>query len=1098
MKKVYSLLIIGAFLSFVQVVSAQGLVQQTITWPNVILQNLDESGIVHLKTTDVVYLPMYTNEGQELYYEKAATTGAYKMIDWDATTKLMSLKSTRGKVVTLNVSAVGNDNFEAFETTLSLTVSPTLYAITAIQQVSVHLNMPKDKPTVVATFEDEKGNPIIVEGTWIDNTYLGQTVTSSEDICYENLVFQTSTLYEAMPDVGITLPLPKTCVTPDSKQVIRWNPQTTIKATKKIELPQLTDVGLPVSYSFVTNDGVAHFNSVYEVGFDKAGEVTIEANAAGNEIFEAADPVIRTFTVVKTNIISAFPTTTVYEIERHQSLSTIGLVHGTAIDEDGTTLTDGTWMFANPAIQPTYSGYYDVVYTPANTNIYNTYTTKVYVVVVEKKQILTWEPTEYLRTIDGPILLNATSNAVDAVIVYTATPSTGIVELSETEATILTSGNVTITANSAAIGEYAAAEPIECTFTIRKTNLTATLDETSFTLSAGSDLSSIALKGSVVDEEGTSVDGSFAFAPDAVAPAAGSASTYDVIFTPSTHVAWYNECVVSVTVTSTGLEQSLTWPLNSWIYAADKKVLPSITTVGGQPLTYIVDKPEIATVDAVTKSLDISKSGTIKITVSAPAGDGYCEFSATYNLRIDLTPYYLRSELRGTDIYLGQRWNESTLSAVVENALGEVIHVDWGFVDEVAAARPTTTVGDNQEIAVYAIPENAFLYKSMPEEDDDFYWYGFALINVLSNSSSWLVVTPSSGVTTAEGNYRCLLYTNINGNYANLDLSGQTVIIADKQYYLVSVQGNSWLHFTAPFNITNAYSIVVGDQGAFCDYLRTEIAENASADLLSIIDAYDGAKRTKIAAGSSGHYLLYEGGDTWLPDGENYKADWNKVTSMSQTKTHAMLYPNAWWNGKLVLLEGVGSQTLETTITKPIHSNGVVLSGNYTLADYTIQPDDDIWVYMTEATIGGTTYTNSYVDPTLTTPQITTVAPSQAFIYRPSAAKTQSAPRKAASADGTTMRAVGMTRDGVIIWKEVANTPTALPDVNGGAILMVTPDMAGFSLLSSITQDVAVYSVAGELVYQSVLPAAEQVHVSTVSGVYIVRTPNDVVKVVVR
>lgn len=81
---------------------------------------------------------------------------------------------------------------------------------------------------------------------------------------------------------------------PKKDQSITWNPELTLLSNATIEGASASS-GLPVKYTFAEEDIVTLVDGVLTAQTD--GVVTITASQAGNEIYNPAEPVVKTFTI---------------------------------------------------------------------------------------------------------------------------------------------------------------------------------------------------------------------------------------------------------------------------------------------------------------------------------------------------------------------------------------------------------------------------------------------------------------------------------------------------------------------------------------------------------------------------------------------------------------------------------------------------------------------------------------------------------------------------------------------------------------------------------------------------------------------------------
>ena len=200
---------------------------------------------------------------------------------------------------------------------------------------------------------------------------------------------------------------------------------------------------------------------------------------------------------------------------------------------------------------PTSSGVFDgnLVISDARANL--NCIIRVHADVQKAEQILTWNPETDLLTTET-LSLNATTNAVENglanVITYTSSDES-VVSISDGVATIVKEGSVKITASQNGSSNFAAANPLERTFTITAETLTLTAPTTS-AITYGNALNNSALSGGFAeDSKGNIVEGTFSWQDGALVPNAGEEQMFAVVFTPNEHPTWYQQASVNVPIT---------------------------------------------------------------------------------------------------------------------------------------------------------------------------------------------------------------------------------------------------------------------------------------------------------------------------------------------------------------------------------------------------------------------------------------------------------------------------------------------------------------------------------------------------------------------
>ena len=123
---------------------------------------------------------------------------------------------------------------------------------------------------------------------------------------------------------------------PKKDQTITWNPELTLLSNATIEGASASS-GLPVKYTFAEEGIVAIVDGVLTA--QKDGVVTITASQAGNEIYNPAEPVVKTFTIHPAVTEYAYSVTVcegeVYTDDLFGELSEAGVYQDTIPNEYG-------------------------------------------------------------------------------------------------------------------------------------------------------------------------------------------------------------------------------------------------------------------------------------------------------------------------------------------------------------------------------------------------------------------------------------------------------------------------------------------------------------------------------------------------------------------------------------------------------------------------------------------------------------------------------------------------------------------------------------------------------------------------------------------
>ncbi len=443
--------------------------------------------------------------------------------------------------VTIKAEAADNAEYNAapaVEKTFAIALSKVILTPNPLADVWVGTKLGDITPTGVAT--DTTGAEVL--GTWV--FVAPETILSAGTAIHQLTFIPTNANIYASAQTEVSLTVNK------KTQTIAWMPTTiSIHTIDAITLPAASDSGLPIVYTS-SDSTVAYVNDVYALVILKAGQVTITANAEGNDTYAVAEPVSHTFTISLSTLtitVDALP-----ELEHDTPIGTLTIT-GTATDAKGTDVA-GQFTFATPDAVPAAgeTSEHEVIFTPTNGDYYAVATTMVSVTVkaAPLAQTITWEQTfTDVKTIDEIILL-ATSSA-DLPVMFTVTSEDNVASLGEENTLLIhTAGSVTITATAAGDEAYLAAEPITKTFTIRKTTYEIAYQFEELKITLGDALSTLGdLLVIATDEAGNTITGVMAFDEPAFVPTEVGTFAYPATFTPD-NTDYYDttSCEISVMV----------------------------------------------------------------------------------------------------------------------------------------------------------------------------------------------------------------------------------------------------------------------------------------------------------------------------------------------------------------------------------------------------------------------------------------------------------------------------------------------------------------------------------------------------------------------
>lgn len=377
-------------------------------------------------------------------------------------------------------------------------------------------------------------------------------------------------------------------------QQIEWNPETlNLKTTDNVTFDATTTgsaANLSVTYAVTAGNAATVNAATGELTIIKDGDVTIEARAAGNASYYDAEPVSKTFTISKvTPEITIIPTAATMTLP-NTNLGACSLTGGVAT-------VAGSFAWADNTINAALNNEgYTVVFTPKNTNWYNTVNCTVVVPVNLQANEITWN-------------FNAAEMYCNADYTFDAYASSGLDVRYETSdnqiayvdgnnhLSIIKGGEVTITAYEDGDANWAAAEPVSKTFTILRFTPEIITLPTASSILIGQLLDNASLTDGLAELNGAPVDGGFAWVDghSTTMNVAGE-FTKDIVFNPS-NANWYEPVYGTMTVvvekyaptilTNTLTATSIEFPntlstsdLSGTVTAEDQVKYPSVSVTG--------------------------------------------------------------------------------------------------------------------------------------------------------------------------------------------------------------------------------------------------------------------------------------------------------------------------------------------------------------------------------------------------------------------------------------------------------------------------------------------------------------------------------------
>ena len=417
-----------------------------------------------------------------------------------------------------------------------------------LQNVDVTVNYSDCKSDLVLSHKDsqlslKQGKTVIknisIECGEVNHFTMRVTVTPDKPGDFKDTIVIADTLG------GLELAIPVSAFIKKSSQNITWNQDTAVLTTANLTLNASATSNGDVTYSVVGSSDVASVNATTGVVTIKtSGKVTFRATQAGNDYYESVY-VDKTFSISKVkSAITTAPTAAEMTLP-NTNLADCALSNGAANVE-------GSFDWDDKTIDATYNNSgYKVVFTPTNTNWYDTASCVVVVPVNKQTQIITWN-------------FDVSEMYCNAIYAFTggsaATASSGLAVRYESSADtiayvddakylkIIKGGEVTITAYQDGNDTCAAAQPVAKTFIINRMAPTIVSMPTATSMKIGRNLSDASLTGGEAELGGVTVEGAFAWV-NGNTTSMNEAGIFNkqVIFTPS-NLNYYEPVELTMTV----------------------------------------------------------------------------------------------------------------------------------------------------------------------------------------------------------------------------------------------------------------------------------------------------------------------------------------------------------------------------------------------------------------------------------------------------------------------------------------------------------------------------------------------------------------------
>lgn len=318
---------------------------------------------------------------------------------------------------------------------------------------------------------------------------------------------ENNTIILQNKDQSIAVPVSATVV--KASQVITWEAAEpmNVQTTEHVVLSAAATSGLPVAFESGDHSVAETYDQgdgTWGLTIYRSGDVTITAMQEGNDRYNAAEAVERTYRISRAvPQITAVPTASPLVLP-NTTLSSSVLTGGVASVE-------GTFAWEDETAHAAVGNHaYTVVFTPVNTDWYSEATCEVMVPVTKAPQSITWNFTDTEMYCNAEHTFDATASSGLKVVYATSDNSIAYVD-TDNRLRILQGGVVTITARQEGNETYAAAQEIAKTLTIlRETPVVVELPEAA-SMKIGKLLSDASLTGGRAELDGVEVAGSFAW-----------------------------------------------------------------------------------------------------------------------------------------------------------------------------------------------------------------------------------------------------------------------------------------------------------------------------------------------------------------------------------------------------------------------------------------------------------------------------------------------------------------------------------------------------------------------------------------------------------
>lgn len=398
-------------------------------------------------------------------------------------------------------------------------------------------------------------------------------------------------------ETKITIPL-SVEAQPISQTIIDFNAAATYQTTDQVTFTASVLSGNTVYYTS-SDESIATVDAAGVMTIYRSGEaVTITAHCDAAGVYAAAPDVERTFAIEKvTPVVSVAPTASRVYVPATLAESDIDATDAVMQDDKGNTVS-GSFEWKSAVEAQTGTNGYTAVFTPDNTDWYNTAEVTVMVEAVPRDKHIVWSladnSTYYCYeeiTLDGYTVDDLTGATVNTLLTY-ATDDPEVATVNGVGKIIVNkSGTVTITATSAAAGYYAEAPAMQRTITFLKTTPVIEQAPKAIHISIGQKLErSYFFSYKVVREDGEIVSGNFVWDDPEHAENIPGIYTFPVHFVPN-NASYYDDLATEVSVRvvydfwtfdNTKDPDNHTWGIaENWSNAAvPMELTPDVTVIG--------------------------------------------------------------------------------------------------------------------------------------------------------------------------------------------------------------------------------------------------------------------------------------------------------------------------------------------------------------------------------------------------------------------------------------------------------------------------------------------------------------------------------------